>query len=189
MQLLPLALEQRVVGGILHQRVLEGVGGIRRRAAAIDQPGLGQLARAPPRAVRRCSAEMRASSSYENSRPMHAPIWTMSFTGARRSSRASSESRSEVGMASDGQRGLQRVLIARLAQQSRLEHRLGQLLDKQRHPVGVRHDLLEHLRRQRPALRHLGDQLGPLAPPQAAQAQRGDMRLFAPGQPCTRAGR
>jgi len=42
-QLSALAPEQRIVGGILHQRVLEGEGGGRGRAAAIHQPGLGQV--------------------------------------------------------------------------------------------------------------------------------------------------
>ncbi len=111
---------------------------------------------------------------------MQAPIWMTSFTGARRSRRATSESRSDVGMASAGSGLVQRVLIAVLVQQSRLQHRLGQLLDEQRHAVGVGHDLLEDFRRQQPAPGHLGYQIRPLAPRQAAQAQDGDMRLFSP---------
>ena len=47
---------------------------------------------------------------------MQAPICRMSLTGAKRSRRASSESRSDVGMASAGIRVLQAVLIADLAQ-------------------------------------------------------------------------
>ena len=41
-QLLSSALEQRVVGRVLHQGVLEGVGRLRRRAAAKRQPRLGE---------------------------------------------------------------------------------------------------------------------------------------------------
>jgi hypothetical protein len=40
--LLPLALEERVVRGILHQGMFEGIGCIRRRAAAEHQPGSRQ---------------------------------------------------------------------------------------------------------------------------------------------------
>ena len=54
-QLLSSALEQRVVGRVLHQRVLEGVGGIGRRAAAERQPRLGQL--------RECVVELRPAPS------------------------------------------------------------------------------------------------------------------------------
>ena len=42
-QLLSAALQQRVVGGILHQRVLEGVGGLGRGATAERESGVGQL--------------------------------------------------------------------------------------------------------------------------------------------------
>jgi hypothetical protein len=41
-------------------------------------------------------------------------------------------------------------------EQALLEHRLGQFLDKERHPVGLGDNLRRHLRRQRPA----GDMLG-----------------------------
>ena len=42
-QLLPAPSKQRVVGGVLHQRVLEGVKRIGRRALLERQPRLGQL--------------------------------------------------------------------------------------------------------------------------------------------------
>ena len=62
-------------------------------------------------ATRRSSAAARsacgidttaASNSWSNSRPMQAPICATSFTGARRSSRAISESCSVAGIAKDG---------------------------------------------------------------------------------------
>ena len=52
-------------------------------------------------------------------------------------------------MASGGSGPSSIVAVARVAQQTRLQHRLGELLDEQRHAVGARHDLLQHLRRQR----------------------------------------
>ena len=43
-QLLPAALQKRGVGGVLDERVLEDVGRLRRRAAAVDQLGRHELA-------------------------------------------------------------------------------------------------------------------------------------------------
>jgi hypothetical protein len=42
-QRLPAALQQRVIGGVLHQRVLEGVDSIRRRASTEGQSRCAQL--------------------------------------------------------------------------------------------------------------------------------------------------
>ena len=46
MQLLPLALEQGVVGGILHQSMFEGEGGLGQCAAAVHHPRFGELPQA-----------------------------------------------------------------------------------------------------------------------------------------------
>ena len=43
MQFLPPCAQQRAVGGVLHQRVLEEVGGVRSDAAAEQQPGIAEL--------------------------------------------------------------------------------------------------------------------------------------------------
>ena len=43
MELLPAAAQQGAVGGVLHQRVLEGVFGVGRGTAAVDQLGADQL--------------------------------------------------------------------------------------------------------------------------------------------------
>jgi hypothetical protein len=43
MQFLPLRAQQRAVGGVLHQRVLEQVGGMRSGAAAKQQSRIDQL--------------------------------------------------------------------------------------------------------------------------------------------------
>ena len=61
-----------------------------------------------------------------------------------------------------------------------LEHRLGQLLDEQRHAVGARHDLLEHLGRQRLAARDSFDHRRALAPAEAIERQRRDVRVARP---------
>jgi len=43
-QLLPLSAQQRAIGGVLHQRMLEEVGGMRRGAAAKQQSRVAELA-------------------------------------------------------------------------------------------------------------------------------------------------
>ena len=43
MQFLPPAAQQRAVGGVLHQRVLEQIRGVRRRAAAEQEACFGQF--------------------------------------------------------------------------------------------------------------------------------------------------
>ena len=76
----------------------------------------------------------------------------------------------------------QLVTIAGIGQQARFQHRLGQLLDEQRHAVGARHDLLDDLRRQRLVARDPRDQIRALAPAQPAHGQRGHVRLAGPGR-------
>ena len=84
-----LALEHAVVGRVAHQRVLEAVGRVGRRAAAEHEFGANQVVQ--------CSVELgsggialntSAMSRYPNSRPMTAPTCATSLTGARRSRRA-----------------------------------------------------------------------------------------------------
>jgi hypothetical protein len=50
-QLLSSRAQQCAVGGVLHQRVLEEVGGVRRDAAAEQQPGLGEPVEPGPELV------------------------------------------------------------------------------------------------------------------------------------------
>ena len=88
MQQLAPASQQRSIGGVLHQRVLEDVDRLGRRAAAEDQLGRDQLVEgrlaAPPRADRRprraARGRTRARSPRRSARPPS--------PGASRSSRA-----------------------------------------------------------------------------------------------------
>ena len=100
-QLLATALEHGLVGSVLDQRMLEGVGRLGRRATAEDQLRADQLLKGITQLVRDIGATA-ASRSWENSRPITAPVWATSLTGARRSRRAISESCSVVGIASGG---------------------------------------------------------------------------------------
>ena len=134
---LPPALEQALVGRVPHQRVLEGVARLRRRRRARKtspardelverRRQLGLAAAPPPRPAARGRTRGRSRR-----RPAPPP-----WPRASRSSRAISESCSVAGIAS-GAGGRPRVAVASSAQAG-LEHRLGQLLDEQRHPVGPR---------------------------------------------------
>ena len=53
-------------------------------------------------------------------------------------------------MASDDSGPRQHIAVAGIVEQPAFEHRLGQLLDEQRHAVGVRDDLAQDLRRAKP---------------------------------------
>ena len=93
--LLALAPEQRVVGRVADQRVLERVAGL-RPAAPVDQAGLHQLAQLALERVDRVRGDA-ASSLSENARPITEASWATSLAVPRRASRAVSESRSVVG--------------------------------------------------------------------------------------------
>ena len=62
-------------------------------------------------------------------------------------------------------------MISRVPQQARFQHRLRELLNEQRHAVGARHDLLDHLGRQRLGAGQLLDHGRPLAPGEPAEQQ------------------
>ncbi len=95
-----------------------------------------------------------------------------------------------------GQGPGQLVAVFPLLEQPRLQYHLGQLLHKQRHPIGLGHDLLEHVLRQRLAVRHSAGQLRRLAPRQARQRHLGEVRAPRPrwtevgtkGEECQDAG-
>ena len=90
-QLLAPGLEQRLIGGVLDQGVLETVGRVGRAATAKHE--LGADLRSSPLSHCSCGRSATAAmSSWENSRPITAPIWASSLTVAGRSSRAISES-------------------------------------------------------------------------------------------------
>ena len=76
-----------------------------------------------------------------NSGSSAAPLCAISRVGANRSSRASNEAWSDVGIASASP-DPSCVAIASLRQDAALDYRLGQLLDEQRHAVGTPDDLV-----------------------------------------------
>ena len=98
MQLLATGAQQRAVGSVLHQRVFEGILGVRRNTAPEDQLGGCELVEGVVqlllRYFRDCAYEL-----VRDERPSAAPIWATSRIGARRSRRARSDACSDVGIA------------------------------------------------------------------------------------------
>ena len=141
-QLLPAALEQRVVGRVLYQRVLEGVNRIRRRAATEGQSGRGQLRESVVELGlrhRRDRGDQLVAEFASNRRPdlgdllhRHEPIQPRHQRVSQRGRNGDRASEASI-----------LVVIAGLLQLARFENGLGQLLDKQRHTVGSGQDLLE----------------------------------------------
>ena len=88
---------------------------------------------------------------------MAAPIWPISFTGARRSSRDIKE---VLKGCRDGQRRqwpIEPIALGVLNQDARFQNRLGEFLDEQGVPVGLGDDLLHHFGGQHAAASHLRD--------------------------------
>jgi len=76
---------------------------------------------------------------------------------------------------------VERVAIAVLAQQTALQHALGQFLDEQWHAVGAIGDLVDDAIGQCLASSDLRYQSGPVAPVQPIERQHADLRLAGPG--------
>jgi hypothetical protein len=78
------------------------------------------------------------------------------------------------------QRAVEAPALRSRDEQARFQHRLGQFLGKERHPVCLSDDLRRHLWRQRPA----GDMLGQgldLGGCEAVERDAGDVRETGPG--------
>ena len=76
--------------------------------------------------------------------------------------------------------GERRRDVLRRRHPARLDHRLGQLLDEERHPVGPRHDHVHHRVGQRAACGHAGHHLAHVLPGKTAQRE---LRVMGPECP------
>ena len=125
-----------------------------------------------------CAAAV--SSSWEKSRPMAAPTCaTVLAAGPSRSRRPSSEACKVAGTAS-GRRwhgGYRRIAAIGAG----LDHRLGQFLDKERHPVGSLDDLVDNIGRQCPEI--AGELMHERRPFAAAEPVQRDHRHLRPSDP------
>ena len=79
-----------------------------------------------------------------------------------------------------GQRAGEHVFAICLTQDSAFQHRLRDLFDEERYSVRLHHDLIDKRRRKIPSPGHALDEQRVFTPPQAAQGQRGDVRLAEP---------
>ena len=151
------APQQRLIGRFLDQRMLKAVPSPAAAAPA------GRATPLPPTGA---SPRCKVSSSHGRDRmeqligklaPQRRPeLRQPSSPVARRSSRAISESCSVAGIASGGSgTGRAHSGPSRSWSKPGFQHHLGQLLHKQRHPIGPGHHLLHDLRRERLAVRHL----------------------------------
>jgi hypothetical protein len=116
-------------------------------------------------------------SACENWRPTAAPICATSRTGARRSSRASSEAFSEFGIASAGN-GPAAVYRAPASVSTPLSTTA--LVSSSMKAVGAGKDLLQHLPGQRLAACHLRDQRCSFVLADAPERNVGHMRIARP---------
>ena len=181
MKLLPPRPQHGRIGGVLDERVLEGIGRVRRRTAQKNQFRFGQA----------------------DQRVLQHRVRQAGDGGQDSIGKIASDGRADLQHLARGtepvdprhQRGLQRrrnrqvlcrliehVVIAGFVQSLALEHRLGQLFDEQRHAVGALDDLIEQSGRQFLSAGYMIDQHGPLALRQPVERQHGDVRLPGPGR-------
>jgi hypothetical protein len=181
MQLLPSGTQQGAVGGVLHQRVLKGVRGIRRRPAPEHQLGAYEL-----------------FQSALQPRLRHLGDGTDQLVGKLTPKRGCDLRNFSSGRQSiePGQkRGLERrwdrqrddrpghgVMVSGIGHPSALDDRLGQLLDEQRHTIRTINDLIGNLRGQCLASGYVRDHLGAMPRGQAAEAKQCHVRTADPGR-------
>ncbi len=143
MILLPRALEQRLVGRVLEQGVLERIGGVRRHPALVQYFGLHELRQAPfePQLVQGGHGPQQLVGKRPS---QHRPQLRHPFGGGQTIQARQEGVLQRGGNREKGQRAGQRIAVLVLLQQPRLQDRLGQLFHKQRHAIRHAHDLLEH---------------------------------------------
>ena len=134
---LPPRLEQALVGGVAHQRVLEAVGRLGRLPPREDQLRRGKPVQGGPQLGLGQGRDRREQRVGELPADAGCHLRHLLDPGHP--------------VQPGHQRGVQRGRHRRARfGRARLQHRLGQLLDEQRHPVGPGGDLAQHRRRQVP---------------------------------------
>ena len=156
MILLTHGAQQRLVGGLLDERVLEQVSRVGLGPLHVDQAGLQELLQGfvhgrgveggdgPQQLVWECPAQHRGKLRHR-------------FRGTQTIETRDERVVQRGGNGEDQRRRRQLVTVLRLAEQTRLQDHLRQLFDEQRVPIGVGHELLEHGLRHPLALGHAGD--------------------------------
>ena len=174
MVLLAGAPQQRLIRHVLDERMLERVGGLRREPPLIQELRGHQLVQSPlhdPLIPRGHGAQQRVGKLT----PQGGPELCQ---GLHRREAVESRHQRVVQGGGNGQRvqgPAQLIALLTFLEQAGFEHHLGQFFEKQRHAIGLGHDLLYHLRWQRLAVRHSAGQLCGLAPRQARERHLSEM--------------
>ena len=178
-QALPAGPQHGGVGGVLDQRVLEGVDRVGRQPSAVQQPVFGQ--------PRQRGVQLGGRQRQQRSQRPVVEITPDDGAGLRHflDHRQPVQPRQQriVQRAGHGHRPHgtgQHEVIGFLAQQARLHHRLRQLFHIQRYAVALLQDVFKDLGRQRLAAGMVQGDAGAVVPFQQAQLQRQRIRQFPP---------
>ena len=113
---------------------------------------------------------------------MAAPIWPISFTGARRSSRAIKEFLQGRWNGERRQGAIETIAVGIFYQNVSFQHCLCELLDEQRIAIRLGDNLVHHLSREGAAPGHLRDDGFNIVAVQAAKLQCADIGETNPGR-------
>ncbi len=173
------AAQQRGVGCILHERVLELVADVRRQPVPVHELGVDELGEGVvelgPIELRHRHQQLLAETPPDGRREL----------GDLLDRRQPVEARHERVLQrcryrQRRQRAVEGVAIAGIVEQSGLEHGLGQLLDEKRHAVGLLNDLIEQLVGQRLAAGDLENHVRGLAAAETVQRDHRHLAVPAP---------
>ena len=166
--------EQRAIGRVLDQRVLEQIGGQRRISAAGQQPRLNETVKR-----RRQRRLVEASHPRQERMGKLAPDRRSDLRhvlGRSQPVEPRHQRSMEAGGNEKRRRGGRRGLGSRRALVLRLQHCPRHLLDEQRYSIGALDNMAADLFRQRPAADDLLDEEARLAGPQPIDRERGHER-------------
>ena len=170
------AAQQGAVGGVLHQGMLEQVGGVRRHPAADHETGPDKLVES--------GQEVLVPSLPDRGEQVVGELPSDGRTDLSdllRGRAKAVEARHQQGLQGRRHRGAGPRRDARRAGRAlRFDHRLGQFLDEQRHAVGSVQDLGHELGRQSPLAGDPIDQRGSIAFVETIQQAQRDVRLTGP---------
>ena len=181
--MLPRAPEERLIGNpLLDEGVLEGIERLGTSTLLIDQLGVHEL----PQAVLHSDRVEWGDRQDEvaGKLPPNRRAQLRHCLDRTQAIEAGLERVLEGGRNGQGRQGAGQLIAAlTLLKQPRLQHHLRQLFDKQGHPIGFRHDLLEHLGREPFPPRHACDEAFRLRSWEAGEGELGSDASGLPRAP------
>ena len=181
MVLLPRAPQQGLIGRVLDQGMLEEVRRLGRQTLLIQELRLHQLLQPlsqGPLVPWRDGLQQLVGKLAPQRRPELCQAFHRGQAVQPRHQRVVQRGRNRQR----GEEPGQLIALGLLLEQAGLQHHLRQLFDKQRHPIGLGHDLLDDLRGQGLAVGDLADHLHGLALGQPVQRDLGEVRAPRPGR-------